>query len=56
MVSVIVCTFNRSTTLMTALDSVAALTLPNSVEWEVLVVDNNPSDQTRDVVVRFCDR
>src|SRR5690349_7477494 len=30
--------------------------LSESVEWEVLVVDNNSSDQTREVVDEFCRR
>jgi glycosyltransferase involved in cell wall biosynthesis len=31
-------------------ESVAVQTLPQSVDWEILVVDNNSSDQTRQVV------
>jgi glycosyltransferase involved in cell wall biosynthesis len=42
--------------LAKALDSVAASALPESVAWEVLVVDNNSSDQTREVVEDFCRR
>jgi GT2 family glycosyltransferase len=42
--------------LAKALESVAASELPNSVEWEVLVVDNNSRDQTREVVQDFCRR
>jgi glucosyl-dolichyl phosphate glucuronosyltransferase len=55
-VTVIVCTYNRCETLAKALDSVAASVLPASFEWEVLVVDNNSADQTRDVVEGFCKR
>lgn len=53
-VTVIVCTFNRSQSLATALASVARCTLPASVQWEVLVVDNNSTDETRHVVEGFC--
>jgi glucosyl-dolichyl phosphate glucuronosyltransferase len=53
-ISVILCTYNRSGTLKKALDSVAASTLIESIEWEVLVVDNNSRDQTRAVVEEFC--
>ena len=28
--------------------------MPDSVDWEVLVVDNNSSDRTRAVVEEFC--
>ena len=55
-ISVILCTYNRSQSLLGALDSVAAQTLPESVEWEVLVVDNNSTDRTREVVEDFCGR
>ena len=53
-ITVIVCTFNRCQMLPTMLDSVAASKLPPSVDWEVLVVDNNSSDQTQGAVERFC--
>ena len=55
-ISVILCTYNRCETLARALDSVALSTLPESVDWEVLVVDNNSSDQTREVIEEFCRR
>jgi glycosyltransferase involved in cell wall biosynthesis len=48
-ITVILCTFNRSESLSQALESVAASQLPDSVEWEVLVVDNNSLDNTRAV-------
>jgi glycosyltransferase involved in cell wall biosynthesis len=53
-VTVIVCTFNRSELLAKALASVASSILPDSVEWEVLVVDNNSRDRTREVVDQIC--
>jgi glycosyltransferase involved in cell wall biosynthesis len=55
-ITVILCTYNRSQSLTKALESVAASTLPSSVAWEVLVVDNNSSDQTREVVEECCSR
>lgn len=55
-VTVIVCTYNRCSVLANALNSVAASVLPPSIEWEVLVVDNNSTDQTRKVVDEFCRR
>lgn len=55
-ITVILCTYNRCRVLATALGSVAASVLPGSVEWEVLVVDNNSSDGTHDVVEDFCHR
>ena len=55
-ITVILCTYNRCASLSRALESVAASELPGSVEWEVLVVDNNSKDQTRDVVEGYCSR
>ena len=55
-ITVILCTYNRCEMLAHALESVAASTVPNPVEWEVLVVDNNSNDQTRAVVEDFCRR
>ncbi len=53
-ITVILCTFNRCQLLANALDSVARSTLPDSVDWEVLVVDNNSTDRTPDLVANFC--
>jgi glycosyltransferase involved in cell wall biosynthesis len=44
-VTVILCTYNRCQSLGKALESTAGQRLPESVEWEVLVVENNSSDQ-----------
>ena len=51
--SVILCTYNRCQSLVKALESVAASVLPGSYEWEVLVVDNNSKDKTREVTEAF---
>jgi glycosyltransferase involved in cell wall biosynthesis len=53
-VSVILCTYNRGESLAIALNSVAASKVPDSVSWEVLVVDNNSSDRTRVVIEECC--
>jgi len=55
-ITVIVCTYNRCQMLSKALDSVARSILPESLAWEVLVVDNNSTDQTREVALDFCRR
>jgi len=54
--TVIICTFNRCQSLRNTLADVAAQSLPDGVEWEVLVVDNNSGDQTREVVDEYCRR
>jgi len=52
-ISVILCTYNRCHSLATALESVALSQLADSISWEVLIVDNNSKDETRDVVAQF---
>jgi len=54
--TVLLCTYNRCRSLATALESVAASVMPAAVEWDVLVVDNNSKDQTRQVIQDFCHR
>ena len=52
-ITVILCTYNRCASLAKALASAAASSLSDA-EWEVLVVDNNSKDQTREVVEDYC--
>jgi glycosyltransferase involved in cell wall biosynthesis len=55
-VTVILCTFNRCRSLAGTLESVAASTFSKATQWEVLVVDNNSTDQTRELTAQFCAR
>lgn len=55
-ITIVLCTYNRCKSLMAALDSAVASVLPESVEWEILVVDNHSKDATREVVEGFCNR
>lgn len=48
--SVILCTYNRARLLDTALRSLESVRKPSGLSWELLVVDNNSSDHTKDVV------
>jgi glycosyltransferase involved in cell wall biosynthesis len=48
--TVLICTYNRADDIDTTLASLAAIETPLS--WEVLIVDNNSSDRTADVVER----
>lgn len=52
-ITVILCTYNRCRTLADALTSIASSSVPAPVQWEVLVVDNNSTDQTREVIEDF---
>jgi glucosyl-dolichyl phosphate glucuronosyltransferase len=55
-ITTILCTYNHYQSLARALDSLAASVLPEGIEWEVLVVDNNSNDHTRQVAEDFCKR
>ena len=53
MISVIICTFNRAQSLLRVLQSLEAMTIPPDLSWEVIVVDNNSRDETRETVANF---
>lgn len=53
MISVIVCTHNRSQSLRKTLRSLAEMAVPLELSWEIIVVDNNSTDDTRQVVEEF---
>jgi glycosyltransferase involved in cell wall biosynthesis len=55
-ITVILCTFNRCDLLANALDSLAHSVLPVGIDWDILVVDNNSTDRTPDVVQGFRER
>ena len=46
-VSVIICTYNRCESLRLTLESICHLEIPEGVTWELLLVDNNSNDATR---------
>lgn len=49
-ISVILATYNRAASLARAIDSLSKLRNPSALQWELLVVDNNSHDNTRQVV------
>jgi glycosyltransferase involved in cell wall biosynthesis len=49
-ISILICTYNRAGELRRSLASHAAMAVPASVRWELLVVDNNSTDDTPAVV------
>jgi glycosyltransferase involved in cell wall biosynthesis len=50
--TILICTYNRAEDLATTLDSIARLRVPAEINWELLVVDNNSTDSTRQVVAQ----
>jgi glycosyltransferase involved in cell wall biosynthesis len=52
-VTVAICTWNRSDLLQQTLDQMTCLHVPAGVDWELLVVDNNSTDGTQEVLRRF---
>jgi|SRR6267154_2068911 len=54
--TVIICTWNRGKSLAVVLESLAASVVPERLQWEVLVVDNNSKDDTRTLCESFIAR
>lgn len=53
MITICICTYNRSDYLFKALDGLVELLCPEGIEWEVLVIDNNSNDSTKKVAEEF---
>ena len=53
--SVVICTYNRVQLLTKALSSICSQTL-DKAHYEIIVVDNNSNDGTREAVDEFCQR
>jgi glycosyltransferase involved in cell wall biosynthesis len=49
------CTYNRAESLKKTLDSFVGMTVPNNISWELLIIDNNSSDHTKNLVKEFHD-
>jgi glycosyltransferase involved in cell wall biosynthesis len=52
-VSVVICTWNRASLLNRCLYSFSNLNLPNDFCWELIIVDNNSTDSTAEVIESF---
>jgi len=53
LISVVICTYNRCESLKDTLDSLLNQEDDGSFDWEVLVVDNNSKDKTKEVVESY---
>jgi glucosyl-dolichyl phosphate glucuronosyltransferase len=56
LVTVGICTFNRAESLRRTLDSIAAMRVPDDLAWELLIVNNNSTDHTDNVIGEYFDR
>ncbi len=54
-ITVVICTYNRAYSLRKTLESLVRLECNAKFSWQVIVVDNNSTDDTRDVVLSFVD-
>jgi glycosyltransferase involved in cell wall biosynthesis len=51
-ISVSICTWNRAKLLDNALNKMGNLNIPKDVDWELLIINNNSTDCTDEVVVK----
>lgn len=56
LVSMVICTRNRASSLARTLASAAAMDVPAGLRWELLLVDNGSTDHTADIALKFADR
>jgi glycosyltransferase involved in cell wall biosynthesis len=52
-ITVVVCTWNRCELLRQTLERLKDITRPQNAQWDVVVVNNNCSDATSDIVASF---
>ena len=55
-ITVAICTWNRCSLLTQALEQMTTLTIPSGVKWELLIVNNNSTDNTDHVIESFSQR
>jgi glycosyltransferase involved in cell wall biosynthesis len=55
-ITVAICTWNRCALLKETLEQVARLAIPSEVDWQLLVVNNNSTDATSQVLASFDSR
>lgn len=55
-ITVAICTWNRCALLKETLEHVTRLVIPRGIEWELLVVNNNSTDSTEEVLTTFAAR
>ncbi len=53
LISIIIATYNRCISLDKTLESLSLLRMPDNIKLEVIIADNNSSDNTRSVVEKY---
>lgn len=56
MISVVICTYNRAGSLDRTLESLGQMTVPEDLDWELIIVDNRSVDGTKELVQEFLQR
>src|SRR5689334_14945335 len=56
LITVGICTFNRAEKLRRTLDSLVAMRVPSDLAWEIVIVNNNSTDYTDDVISEYVRR
>src|ERR1700751_3945056 len=56
LITVGICTFNRAESLRETLDSLCMLRIPSDLAWEIVIVNNNCTDSTDDLISQYIDR
>src|SRR5438067_12204351 len=56
LVTVAICTYNRAESLRRALQSLTRMKLEPNLAWELVVVNNNCTDNTEQVIAAFADK
>lgn len=54
-VSIIICCYNSSSRIKPTLEHIAQLIVPDTILWEVIIVDNNSNDDTKDKCIDLWD-
>jgi len=53
MITVNICTWNRAKLLDQTLKSMTKLSVPDGIQWELIIVDNNSTDNTSEVIDHY---
>ena len=56
LITVAICTFNRAESLRLTLDSLTGIQVPGDLSWEIVIINNNSTDHTDDVIGEYVGR